>query len=332
MNIQKIDSIETVKAELKKNGFCIGLVNPRQYHEWKRELKNCVSKSSLTDFMKDKYEHRWKQLEKENRRQKGEKDPESTAIRTGKLWDCVILTPELFNQEYVKKDEELNLKTKDGRARRDEILASGKEIVTEEEYNHAVKASEVVYRGLAQHTKDDGYRKIVNEYRQVAIWTRITKIDETKLAEPLILCGMLDIFLEGQLYNEDGELTENMLYEIIDLKTTSSDLKDHNEMRRDIWKYKYAVQAAIYRDLVKVACKANNSNVSFTLLFVTTNDIKKAPIRRGFVFVSDSALRHAQEEYKEALVNYAEAVASGDWGNESVGYFTYYTPDWANKA
>ena len=46
-------TLERVQELLEKQGSAIGLVDPDEYHAWKKELPNCVSKSSLVEFMEN---------------------------------------------------------------------------------------------------------------------------------------------------------------------------------------------------------------------------------------------------------------------------------------
>lgn len=305
MEIEHIESVDQVKDALRKNNVCMGLVHPEKYHEWKNILPNSISKSGLVDYMRDPYEYRWAQIEKERKRKAGEKEEVSAALRTGKLYDCLLLTPHLLEEQYVV--EEVNRRTKAGKERADQLAAEGKEIITPEEMEQARRAVQQAANALK---KIQGSGKL---YTQVAVWARIKQLGDCKLAVPLTVSGMFDALI----------VSNTGVMQIVDLKTTSVALRDERDTQRNAYAYRYGIQAAMYSDLLTIATGVPPT--TFSLLYVTTTE----PTRTRHVGFSMEELRNSRNEYLSALVDYAEALSSDNWGSAELPYMTFTRPTWA---
>lgn len=298
MTIETIDSIEQVKAALKEKRVCMGKVHPEAYHAWKKDLTNAISKSGLVDFMRNPYAYRWAQLN-------GVKK-DSPAIRTGKLVDCLVLTPELLEDQYVV--EEVNRRTNAGKARVEEIAASGRELVSPDEMAAARTAANIAMKHIAELPG--------TKYTQVAVWARIETIGVMKLDAPLTVCGMFDLL----------SVDENDRCKIIDLKTTSEDVSNRDALTRNIVNYKYATQAAMYSDLLRLA--TGEPPVDFSLLYLGMQE----PHQTRLVGFFEADIDKYRGEYLLALERYATAAATDNWGSSMLPDFRFSLPAWAERS
>ena len=101
---------EEVLMQLQVEGCAMGNVHPVEYHAWKGRLAAelgmpVTSKSDLVDFAANKY--CWKLAKDAGVRKV------SPALELGSLVDCLVLTPELFSEQYLCEPKRVALK-KDG--------------------------------------------------------------------------------------------------------------------------------------------------------------------------------------------------------------------------
>ena len=292
--MNKIESIDQVKDALKKDGICFGVVNPNKYHEWKKELPNSVSKSSLVDFASNPYAFRWAQLEGEKRA--------SSAMRQGSMLDCLVLTPELFAESYVVED--INRRTKDGKARAQALEAEGKQVVAPAEYDDLRRAAQVANKAI--HAIAAGNEVLT----QVAIWSRITELCGESLPAPLTVSGMFDILF-----------TDGVQPHIVDLKSSSINLNSDEEVTRNICSFKYGLQAAMYCDLFRAAF---GSDPCFSLLYLSTNK----PFQTRQVHFSEGDIEVYRQRYLMRLLDFSECCASDFWGDAHLSDMFFSMPHW----
>lgn len=307
--MRHITDIKTVIADLTAKGVCIGQVKPKHYHAWKKELEeelNCpvVSKSTLAAFSANPYRFNW---EREN-----EVEKVTPAMSLGSLVDTIALTPDLFDELYKVEEKRVALK-KDGTPYAngmqdpDQKIAwqclaeAGIQVISTEQCDEASRIADVVTEKLASH----GWHIGDNCHTQVAIWARLTRVDDIALATPVILCGMLDI--------------TDLRSTIIDLKTTSVDVANFTKLTYLMEDFRYGMQAAIYRDLLAMA--AVGSDILFDFLFVGTAE----PHQVRTIRMTEEALMLYAREYKHALLKYAACWRLEEWGESDLG-ITYYSP------
>lgn len=298
MNIPTISSIEQVQAALKDKGVCMGKVNPKAYHEWKKKLPNAVSKSSLFKFMASPWAYKMATF-----------TPHETtpAMRWGSLMDCLILTPDLFNESYVV--EEINRRTKEGKARAEELEAKGVEVVKPDEMNEARRACNIARASLADLAKDGEQLAM-----QIGIWVKVCSLGAVKLAAPLTVCGMLDVLI----HSEDS-------CRIVDLKTSSADITSEDDIVRNVMKYGYYMQAAMYTDMLALA--AGHEVDGFSLMMQQSSE----PYQTRHVLLEKSDIELFRTQYLLGLEKYAEACATDDWGAPQLPDIQITLPAWAKK-
>jgi len=163
---------------------------------------------------------------------------DTQAMLFGRVAHVAALEPHKLSETIVTIPEDINLRTKEGRQQRDDILASiktGQELLKPSEANAAIKMAEVAKAGPFREWIDYDNPRPLWEYELQ--WK-----DETYGID----CGSrLDIYQPNQAT-------------IIDYKTTSS-LKF---FKKDIFSYHYHVKMAWQRQ----ACLANGLEVDGVFL------------------------------------------------------------------
>ncbi len=128
------------------SGVAYGRVdNPQAYHDSKKDIPHCVSKSMLMDFARNPF--KWKYRQDEGI------EKVSLGFRFGSLVDCLALTPEQFQHSYLVEEWQPGVnkngsvsKTKqdDEQAARWAAFADrGGAVLTPDEYTEAQKAVEI---------------------------------------------------------------------------------------------------------------------------------------------------------------------------------------------
>lgn len=286
---------DDVVARIRECGCCCGVVDPTEYHSWKDRLAEefgvpVVSKSSLCEFDANPYRYRYNV-------QNGVRK-ECAGFLLGSLVDCIALTPKLFDVQYAV--EELDLRTKAGRARRDELAALGKVPVKQEDND---LACELALR-VVDHLGSMGW--VVpgsvfpsNCRTQVGLFVYLSEIDGVPLATPLIVTGMVDICPDR------GDA-------LLDLKTTRQDPSDSTALFYAMEDFHYGVGAALYLDLFNVC--SGEERCRFGHLFVGT----QLPAMSRAVWLGAGELEVYRLEYKGMLRRFAAASAADDWGDEEL--------------
>ncbi len=293
MKFETFIEVAQVQALLDKQGYAIGKVDPKAYHSWKEELENCVSKSSICEYMKSPYAYHFA-------RKHGLKK-ESAAMSAGSLVDCLCLTPELFDSQYCT--EEINRRTNEGKARAAEIKAAGLTCVKPEEVTEAKLIADNASIVLDYLANSKGFAT------QVAMWVRLERVGVRTLEVPLTVCGMIDA------------LPMSVSSPIVDLKTTSVDMTSTYLLSKNIVDFDYGVQAAMYRDLYALC---TGEQREFAFLFAGS----KAPYFARVVTMSDELVDHYQWRYQKALYEFSVALRFDKWGNHWLDDMEFKLPEW----
>ena len=294
-------TFDEVLRSLRTEGVCGGTVDPQAYHAMKPMLEKAlgvpvVSKSTLHDFSKGAYKFHWNKLNKV------EKKTESMAL--GSLVDCLALTPELFEEQYLCEEKKVAVK-KDGtpyangqqdaeqKARWEAAATEGVTVISMEQ-----KAKgEMIAAQAVKHLAERGIVLGETATSQFAVWVYMTEIDGAALATPVVVTGMFDIL------PHEGD-------EIQDLKSTSVEVDNFEKVRFTIEDFGYGEQGAMYLDLYN-AYKPEDARTRFSFLFVGTSE----PVMSRFVEMSPVCIEIYRDEYRAKLRKYALAWKSQDWGN-----------------
>lgn len=139
------------------------------------------------------------------------------AMQWGSLVDCLTTTPELVEDE-IRISPFSSYRTKEAREWKDECLALGKTIVTEELFNEGVKASEMLLQ-----TNFQSAEIFENSMKQVIIGAKVSEVQ---------FKGLVDLAPVGENY-------------LVDLKTTGGDFT-LDGFSKAIANFGYHAQAALY--------------------------------------------------------------------------------------
>ena len=306
---------KSVLESLSTRGCAIGLVKPREYHAWKPMLEKAfgcpvVSKSSLGEFMDSPYRFNYNRVNGVRK--------ESAALRMGSMIDCMALTPELWEREYVMpwcpgEPRKVQLK-KDGTPysdnRQDAVQKAAWEqemadfearceqedltILKEGEREHV----EAVAKQVTEHLSAFGLRLGETFKSQVGMWMYVDTIDGVKLPQPLIVTGMIDICPMPDSRECDT---------LWDLKSTSRSVENAEHLFYTIEDYHYGLHV-LYLDLYNWC--TGGARDTFAFLFVTT----ALPVMSRVVRMGATELELYRREYTGALVAFSTCWATGDWG------------------
>lgn len=304
-------SYEEVLERLQTDGYAIGAVNPKAYHKWKYQLAAALdvpvtSKSDLGDFAQSSLRYRYN-------RDHGVKKS-SDALRMGSLVDCLTLTPELFDKEYLCEPKRVAAK-KDGtpyangqqdpkqKEEWETAEARGITVLTPEELE---KAKGIAGRAT-EHLAERGLMLGKTFQSQVAMWVCLRSVGGVPLACPVVVTGMMDILPLG------GS-------SIWDLKTTSMPVENELKVMYTLEDYHYGVQAALYTDMYNLCTGEQREEFSF--LFAGTGEL---PVMSREVTLQTEALEFYRAMYERWLVSFAAAHAYDDWGLPTLPR-KFYTP------
>ena len=304
-------SYADVLVRLQTDGYAIGAVNPKEYHKWKDQLAAALdvpvtSKSDLGDFAQSSLRYRYN-------KEHGVKKC-SDALRMGSLVDCLTLTPELFDKEYLCEPKRVAI-TKDGKPHAkgwqdpkqkeewEAAEASGITVLTPEEFE---KAKGIAGRAT-EHLAERGLMLGKTFQSQVAMWVCLRSVGGVPLACPVVVTGMMDILPLG-----GGS--------IWDLKTTSMPVENEVKLMYTLEDFHYGVQAALYTDMFNLCTGEQRDEFSF--LFAGTGEL---PVMSREVTLQTEALDFYRAMYERWLVAFALAHATGDWGVPTLPR-KFYTP------
>jgi exodeoxyribonuclease VIII len=152
----------------------------------------------------------------------------SKAMELGTATHCAVFEPERFADEFISPERKLNRAKKDDKAEWEVLLATGKTVLSREDYDAALAMGESVRtHTLAGPLVTGGIAE------QSVFWKQTVSLgdgDETK-----IICKCRPDYVKPM-----GEG-----YVIVDLKTTN-DARESKWGRSAYWDYGYHIQAAHY--------------------------------------------------------------------------------------
>ena len=167
-----------------------------------------VSKSLITDFIKDPALWRSKPPKKQ-----------TAAMQGGSIFDCLLTTPDAFDEQYVVSPYDA-FRTNEAKAWRDEMEATGTSVITQDQLEVAEKQLQAV------QSKPEAAELLDGCAFQVAF--------RHKTKHPFWSKGLIDVL------PDDGET-------IVDIKTCEPRaLESHRAMMQHILTWGYHIQAGCY--------------------------------------------------------------------------------------
>ena len=199
------------------------------------------------------------------------------ALVFGAAVHCAILTPELFDEQYVTV--KLDGRTKEGKAERQAILEAGKTILTPEQMN--------AVSGIVNAIREDQFasRLLSGPHETPYFWAD-------------------DITGEKCKCRTDCETDIDGQHIIVDLKTCMDASTD--AFMRDAVKLGYHVQAAMYAEGVKAVTGKES-------LFVFVSVEKEPPFGINILQADEAFLLHGTDEYRYLLGLYHRCRELDEW-------------------
>lgn len=301
-------TLDRVKELLEEQGYAIGLVEPDEYHAWKKELLNCVSKSNLVEFMENPLRYKMNLdagIEKE-----------SAGFKLGSAVDSALLTPDLFTKRYFYEPKEVQIcadgkpharghQSSEQKKRWDERAAKGDVFLKLEE----LKQVNDMAANMTEHLQKLGLTVGETCLTQVAMFVRVEAVNGKMLPVPLTVCGMLDI-----LPLEDPVL--------VDAKTTSRGVSEES-INYAMTDYSYGVQAAMYADLFQV-CTREPEARRFAFLFAEST----FPHQTRIAWVPTPLMIAYRAHYQGGLERISRCLATGEWGGLQLPDMDFNPPRW----
>lgn len=250
-------------------------MNPAEYHA--RKTLYTVSKSSICDFASSPARFKFAY-------DSGEKK-QTDALAWGSLVDCLFLTPELVSKTYSITSSELSKNSNAYKKMRSSTEEGGRTLIDARIFDEASRAVKI----LKNFASDNGIVVGENYDSQVAMSYDV-EVEGVKLE----LCGMADLFPKSP---------GNM----VDLKTTAFNIADDEELRRNIWKCRYHVQASVYASI------ANAINPDFIKGFNLLMQESKPPYQCRLVLFTEGELMAGMRWFESRLVEYANCLRNDGW-------------------
>ena len=223
-----------------------------------------------------------------------DEEKDSDALRFGSMCHLLVLEPELFETQYVSTD--LNLATKEGKAFKEEVLQSGREIVKDKDYERALYMADAV----RSHWQVEVLFNNPHVCEQPVYWTYNSVPCKAKP-------DIVSVLPDGRRI-------------IGDLKTTDSANPAHCE--KSIMKYKYYRQAAWYLSGMEFSGQPCDA---FVFIFVE----KTRPHLITCYEMSPEALNLGMKECDKAVEILKDCQSKNLWPCYTRDILTFKLPDWA---
>jgi len=182
---------------------------------------------------------------------------------------------EAYNAEYVNAPD-VSFTTKEGKAIRDQLLATGKQIVRFDDFNSIVGMAESIHRH--------------------------------PIAFDLLAHGVTEQSFFGEIDGAPVKCRADFITldeYVIDLKSTVS--AEIGKFGRDAYSFRYHVKAALYLDVIKAATGQEMKGFIFIAIE------KKAPYDIGIYVIEPEDLELGKREYMKDLQTYKQCVKTGIW-------------------
>jgi len=217
---------------------------------------------------------------------------ETPALINGRAIHCVVLEPEVFDNEFMVMPPDINLRTKDGRAERDALLETGKTVLKGDQYKLAINIHDAVYNS-------PNCAKLLEGDPEVEFFTKFGDIE---------FKGKVDLINYEKGY-------------VLDLKTTL-DARPEQFAKECINRY-YFMQAWVYREIAR-----RNGHDIKNFIFIAVE--KEPPFSKSIIRVTDEQFEIGCAMFDEAMTRYKVALENEnrDFDNR---IYTVDTPAWLLK-
>lgn len=202
---------------------------------------------------------------------------QTDALIFGQAVHHALFEPEIFRASYVKKPDNMNFATKDGRAWK--IAHDGK----------------VILKAVEMHVLEGMVREMKRH-------PAVSKMFTGGLNE---ICAYTNDVPTGLLLRARADYYIPSLRTIIDLKTTTD--ARPREFQRSFYNNRYHVQAAFYTDVFGAASGVAIEN------FIIVAVEKSRPYGIKAYRVSEAAMEYGRKEYRQCLTEMQECLVSDQW-------------------
>lgn len=235
---------------------------------------DAINKSGL-DLLEKSPLHYWSAYRDPNR----EPRRVTPAMKLGTAIHCAVLEPSKFNERYIVEPEGLDRRTKEGKAKAEELRSSNREVISHDDFLTVSKISESVFKNDAASTLLSGGK---SEFS-------LAWIDP----ETNVNCkARLDYIAEK------GKI-------IIDLKSAEDASPSGFSMA--CARYNLHRQAAWYLEGVERTLGLRPE------IFVFVVFEKEPPFASAFYYASADMIRQGTEECRTLLKAYASCLARDEW-------------------
>lgn len=246
--------------------------------------------------------HYWAEYLDPNRVRK-----DTAAFAFGRAWHCAVFEPERFETDYVVMPDGLDRRTKEGKALYQELMESGREVLSAadavtitlmSELAREHPISNVVFNANAEHGQAEVSLFAVDPASGVRVKIRPDWM--------LVPCAA---FPNGL---------------IIDGKTTT----DASEagFARAVWNLEYGLQAAFY---TRVFCQVFGTSKRPAFLWLAQE--KEAPHAAAYYAAGEDLIAYWDAKIDPLLELYAKCKATDTWPGYSEKVSTLTLPVWAQK-
>lgn len=223
---------------------------------------------------------------------RNEPQKSSPALEIGTATHTAVLEPDLLKETYhIGK---IDRRTKEGKAQADEIEASGKRLLSEEDFGRVMRIRDSVF--------------------------------SHPTAQDLFSCGNAEVTLMGEFQGVKAKARIDWLINlqdttiVVDLKTT--ECASPEEFAKSCAKYRYHVQAAWYSDLLKAAGLEAQA-----FYFVVVE--KSAPYAVAVYELDAEAVQLGRDAYQRNLDTYKACLERNEWPAYSQYVESLSLPRWA---
>jgi PDDEXK-like domain of unknown function (DUF3799) len=244
-----------------------------------------ISKSLICDFIADP--SAWKNSPAK---------VQTEAMKGGSLLDCLLTTPHEFDERYAVSiyDE---FRTKESKAWRDEMEASGKTVIKIDQLDAANDQLKAI------RSKPEAAKLLEGAQFQVAF--------RHDTAYPFSSKGLIDIL------PDDNET-------IVDLKRCEPGaLESKRSLARYIFDWGYHIQAGAYCEGMAIA--SGIERTQFKFIFITS----KPPFRVAVVSLPFPAISYGADLYRNGAKRFAECLTSNKWPSIWDGEVEIDLPEYA---
>jgi len=256
-----------------------------------------VSTSTIKDFIKSKYLFYRKYIAKDVVRE------ESDAMRFGSAFHELILEPEKFHADHDIIPEDIDRRTKEGKAAYAELEASGKRLIKHadflamEELADSIKANPTAAILLTNGVAEVSWRIQAGAFAMQSRTDWFIEACSIAQAEELNRCGIR--IKVGQPI-------------VVDLKTTQEiEAWTRGNYSNAIYQYGYQLQLAFYLAVInKIRIEQGKEPVRHFLFVVVE---KQAPNDCAVIALDEATFGMAQTQLKYHLAELGKCYASGKW-------------------